>query len=148
MPPSEEQRACAGGGASGRALLIGSLDPGLQGGEEIALARYWVQVGQELTWAKALQQGGSLAGSLYLYVPCKSYLPKLQNMHSPPRPVVKNLPSNAGDEGSILGQGTKIPHATGQLSPYTTTREAHMPRKEPAQRKKTNLERTQQSAHT
>ena len=30
--------------------------------------------------------------------------------------VVKNLPSNAGVMGSIPGQGTKIPHATGQLS--------------------------------
>ena len=29
----------------------------------------------------------------------------------PGGPVVKNLPSNAGDAGSIPGQGTKIPHA-------------------------------------
>ena len=36
-------------------------------------------------------------------------------------PVVKNLPSNAGD--AILGQGTKIPHAMGQLSLCITTRE-------------------------
>ena len=28
-------------------------------------------------------------------------------------PVVKNPPSNAGDAGSIPGQGTKIPHSTG-----------------------------------
>ena len=35
----------------------------------------------------------------------------------PGGPVVKNPPSNAGDVGSIPGQGTKIPHATGQLSP-------------------------------
>ena len=27
------------------------------------------------------------------------------------RPVVKNLPSKAGDAGSIPGSGTKIPHA-------------------------------------
>ena len=32
--------------------------------------------------------------------------------------VVQNLPSNAGDSGSIPGQGTKIPHAAGQLSPH------------------------------
>ena len=38
-------------------------------------------------------------------------------------PVVKNLPSNAGDLGSIPGRGTKIPHAKGQLSPCTTTTE-------------------------
>ena len=36
----------------------------------------------------------------------------------PGGPVVKNLPSNAGDAGSIPGQGTKIPHAAGQLSAH------------------------------
>ena len=41
----------------------------------------------------------------------------------PGGPVVKNLPSNAGDVGSISGQGTKIPHATGQLSPLAATTE-------------------------
>ena len=34
----------------------------------------------------------------------------------PGGPVVKNSPSNAADEGSVPGQGTKIPHAPGQLS--------------------------------
>ena len=34
----------------------------------------------------------------------------------PGGPVVKNLPSNAGDAGSIPGLGTKIPHMAGQLS--------------------------------
>ena len=38
-------------------------------------------------------------------------------------PVVKNPPSNAGDAGSIPGQGTRFPHATGQLSPYAKTPE-------------------------
>ena len=37
----------------------------------------------------------------------------------PGGPVVKNLPSNAGDVGLIPGRGIKIPHATGQLSPCT-----------------------------
>ena len=37
--------------------------------------------------------------------------------------MVKNLPANAGDTGSIPGQGTKIPHAIGQLSLHTTTTE-------------------------
>ena len=41
----------------------------------------------------------------------------------PGGPVVKNPPYNAGDVGSIPGQGTKIPCATGQLSPRTTTTE-------------------------
>ena len=33
--------------------------------------------------------------------------------------VVGDLPSKAGDAGSILGWGTKIPHAEGPLSPCT-----------------------------
>ena len=52
----------------------------------------------------------------------------------PGGPVVKNPPSNARDAGSIPGQGTKIPHATGQLSLRATTAEfmhlnerAHLP---------------------
>ena len=38
-------------------------------------------------------------------------------------PVVKNLPSNAGDVSSTPGQGPKIPPAAGQLSPCASTRE-------------------------
>ena len=34
----------------------------------------------------------------------------------PGGPVVKNPPSNADGEGLIPGRGTKIPHATEQLS--------------------------------
>ena len=49
--------------------------------------------------------------------------------------MVKTLPFNARDEGSIPGQETKIPHATGQLSLHATAtemalhnqREAHVP---------------------
>ena len=41
--------------------------------------------------------------------------------------MVKSLPANAGDMGSIPGPGTKIPHATGQLSLHATVTEAHMP---------------------
>ena len=41
--------------------------------------------------------------------------------------VVKNLPANAGDMDSILGPGTEIPPALGQLSPCTTTSGAHTP---------------------
>ena len=37
--------------------------------------------------------------------------------------VVENPPSNAGDAHSIPGQGTKIPHAAGHLSPRATTTE-------------------------
>ena len=44
-------------------------------------------------------------------------------MNFPGGPVVKNLPSNAGDIGSIPHQETKIPHAVGQLSPCAKTPE-------------------------
>ena len=37
--------------------------------------------------------------------------------------VIKNPSCNAGDTGSIPGQGSKIPHSTGQLSPCTATAE-------------------------
>ena len=42
----------------------------------------------------------------------------------PGGPVVKNPPSSAGDTGSNPGRGSRIPHATGQLCPWTTTTEA------------------------
>ena len=38
--------------------------------------------------------------------------------------MVKNLPANAGNTGSIPGPGTKSPHAAEQLSPCVTTTEA------------------------
>ena len=41
----------------------------------------------------------------------------------PGGPVIKNLPSNAGDVGLIPGFGTKIPHAAKQLSPCTANTE-------------------------
>ena len=34
--------------------------------------------------------------------------------------------SSSGNTGSIPGQGTKFPHAVGQLSPHTATREARV----------------------
>ena len=45
--------------------------------------------------------------------------------------MVKNLPPKAGEAGSIPNQGTKMPHAAGQLSPCTTTREACMLQRRP-----------------
>ena len=38
-------------------------------------------------------------------------------------PVVKNLPSSAGEVGSIPGWGTKIPHAGRAMGPCATTTE-------------------------
>ena len=40
--------------------------------------------------------------------------------------MVKNLPSNAGDVGSSPGLGDEIPHAVGQLTPYSTYRQKPM----------------------
>ena len=37
--------------------------------------------------------------------------------------MVKNLPSDVWDSGSIPDQGTKIPHVSGQLKPHAATRE-------------------------
>lgn len=42
----------------------------------------------------------------------------------PSGPVVMNMPYNAGDTSLIPGKGTKIPHAAGQLSPSSATRES------------------------
>ena len=42
----------------------------------------------------------------------------LINLYSYGGPVAKNLPSNAGDVGSIPGPVTKIPHAAGQPGLY------------------------------
>ena len=40
--------------------------------------------------------------------------------------MVKNPPCNAGDPGSIPGQGTKTPPAAEQVSPQDGTTEAHV----------------------
>ena len=53
-------------------------------------------------------------GKWILYLRCKGSV------------VVKNLPCDAKDMGSIPGQGTKIPHATEQLSLCATTTEPHI----------------------
>ena len=38
-------------------------------------------------------------------------------------PVVRNLPFNAGDVGSVPDRGTDIPQTKGQLSPCTATKD-------------------------
>lgn len=38
--------------------------------------------------------------------------------------MVENQPCNGGNTGLILGLGIKIPHASDQRSPWTTTRES------------------------
>ena len=53
-------------------------------------------------------------------------LPTIKNSQSwdfSTGPAIKNLPSNAGDAGSVPGQGTKITQAKkGKLSPCTATK--------------------------
>ena len=39
-------------------------------------------------------------------------------------PGFRNLPCNTGDASSIPSWGTKLPHASGQINPHTTTAES------------------------
>ena len=55
-------------------------------------------------------------------------------------PVVKTSLSNAGGAGSIPGQGTKIPHVLGHISPHITTTESAYHRKDPEQPKKKKVQ--------
>ena len=49
--------------------------------------------------------------NLKSWSPVSVFKKKRNSRDLPGGPVVKNPPSNAGEMGSILGQGTKIPHA-------------------------------------
>ena len=55
---------------------------------------------------------------MYHLTPVRMDIKKFTSRNFPGGLVVKNLPSNAGDVSSIPGQGTKISHAMGQLSPH------------------------------
>ena len=57
--------------------------------------------------------------------------------------VVENLPSNAGDLGSIPDQGTKIPHAIGQLNLHATVRSPRIPQGRPRTAKTETYSQTQ-----
>ena len=61
--------------------------------------------------------------------------------------MVKNLPSNAGDTGSIPGWGTEIPHAAGQLSPRAANYRAHALWSPRAATRETPLRRNEEAAH-
>lgn len=50
---------------------------------------------------------------------------KEKDWHLPGGPVFENLPSSAGDVGSVPNQGSMIPHATERLSVCTTRKSAH-----------------------
>ena len=62
---------------------------------------------------------------MYHLTPVRMDIKKFTSRNFPGGLVVKNLPSNAGDVSSIPGQGTKIPHAVGQLSPCTLEPACH-----------------------
>ena len=66
---------------------------------------------------------------------------KREERDFPGGPVVKNLPSNAGDTGWIPGWGTKIPHARGQLSPCTATSGARELQRRPGEAKRKEKKR-------
>ena len=70
----------------------------------------------------------SLSLSTHSPPSCHSSVLKMHSWDVPGGLVVKNLSSNSRDAGLILGWGTKIPHASRQLSPLTATEEKPMPR--------------------
>ena len=75
---------------------------------------------------KAQKQKQDLKGSSDFQLIQWHFREKFKNIYKgdfPDGPVVKNLPSNPGDEGLIPGWGTKIPQASEQLSPQATTTE-------------------------
>ena len=114
----------------------------------------WLRFAGVIVWQKFVEVF-LLVSFLQLKIPCQLYFSKQRlyrgkHKHKNPSgdlpggPVVKNLPSKTGDTGFIPGGGAKIPHATGQLSPSTTTtdptlespcpvtREAHALQEDPA----------------
>ena len=62
------------------------------------------------------------AVQLQIYEQIGVHVKNVMSWDFPGGPVVKNLPSSAGDAGSIPGWGTKIPPAAGQLSPRAATK--------------------------
>ena len=66
----------------------------------------------------------------FCWTPLLSLVSEEKARDFPGGPVVKNPPCNAGDSGSILGRGTKIPRAAKQLSPCTKSYWVHVPQQE------------------
>ena len=73
-----------------------------------------------------------LAFSKLSPIPCilSCFQIKIANGNFLGGPVVKNMPSNAGDVDLIPDQGPKIPYALGQLNLRTITREKPLCHKE------------------
>ena len=66
--------------------------------------------------------GKNGTGKIGLTGKIKNYF-TISSQDFPGGPVVENPSYNAGDTGLTPGQGTKIPHAEGQLSPRAATAE-------------------------
>ena len=65
----------------------------------------------------------SVPDLLFTIIYCSFNLKKTTDWEFPSGPVVKNLPFNAGNTGSIPGLETKIPHAPEKLTSSATNRE-------------------------
>ena len=72
-----------------------------------------------------------LPGSLFLRF--QGSFKKIISRDFPGGPVIKNLPSSAGDTGLIPGRGTKSPYAVGQPSLCTAAREVGCCSEDPVQ---------------
>ena len=77
----------------------------------------------------------------YFVSPSQSF--KQMHRDFPGGPVVKNLPANAGDIGSILDVGIKIPLGVEQLSPRAGTTEPSGHAREPTHPKERSRMRQQ-----
>ena len=65
---------------------------------------------------------------------------KIHPWDFPGGPVVKNLPSNAGDVSLISGWGTKIPCCLMAINPMIHTREAHISHQRPSAARKKKIQ--------
>ena len=106
-----------------------SLDPThLSSEEKLQLFHRWgIRAAEERSWPKSKRQDQkpslvAPANPAHSLGSCEGSLGDFLG-----GPVVKNLPCNTGDTGSILGQETEIPQASEQISPRITTTEARVP---------------------
>ena len=90
--------------------------------QQVWKTQQWPQDWKKSVFIPIPKKGNAKECSNYRTIELISHVIKitlkiLQVRDFPGGPVVKNLPCNAGDTGSVPGQGTKIQHAMEQLSP-------------------------------